>query len=440
MQPALSPAESNGFRPCQEHPRAAQSATGRKWLAFVTLGATLLVAAAGAFWPASAAELAANVDDNRILQADRDSANWLTYGRTYSEQRFSPLARIKADNVKQLGLAWYADIDINRGQEATPLVIDGVLYVSTAWSMVKAYDASSGALLWSYDPRVPRELGVRGCCDVVSRGVAAWKGRIYLATFDGRLIALDARTGSEVWSVMTVDPAKPFTITQAPRVVKGRVVIGTSGAEYGVRGYISAYDAETGTLAWRFYTVPGDPSKPFEQPILAEAAKTWHGEWWKLGGGGSVWEAISYDPELNLIYFGVSNGVEWNQAVRSASQGDNWFLSSIVAVNADTGTYAWHFQATPGKEWDFDAVQQLILADLTIEGTRRQVLMQANKNGFFYVLDRKTGQFISAKNFTPVTWASGVDARTGRPIENPGIRYDKTGKRAELLPGALGAQ
>ena len=438
MQPARFRSESEADCQCRVLV-AAQSANERKWPALVTLVIVLLVAAAGTFSPAVAAEAVANVDESRIIQADRDSANWLTYGRTYSEQRFSPLARIKADNVKQLGLAWYADIDINRGQEATPLVIDGVLYVSTAWSMVKAYDASSGRLLWSYDPRVPRELGVRGCCDVVSRGVAAWKGRIFVATFDGRLVALDARTGSEVWSVMTVDPTKPFTITQAPRVVKGRVIIGNSGAEYGVRGYISAYDTETGKLAWRFYTVPGDPSQPFEQPILAEAAKTWHGEWWKLGGGGTVWEAISYDPELNLIYFGVSNGIEWNQAERSASQGDNLFLSSIVAVNADTGAYAWHFQATPGEEWDFDAVQQLILADLTIDGTRRQVLMQANKNGFFYVLDRKTGQFVSAKNFTPVTWASGVDPRTGRPIENPESRYDRTGKRVQLLPGALGA-
>jgi len=425
MQPALFFSESDASRPYQARPKVARFANGRKWLALFAFGTILLAAGVGAFATAGAVELAANVDETRILQAERDSANWLTYGRTYSEQRFSPLAKIKADNVKQLSLAWYADIDINRGQEATPLMIDGVLYVSTAWSMVKAYDATSGALLWSYDPHVPRELGVRGCCDVVSRGVAAWKGRIFVATFDGRLVALDARTGTEVWRTMTVDPAKPFTITQAPRVIKGRVVIGTSGAEYGVRGYISAYDSETGKLAWRFYTVPGDPSQPFEQPILAEAAKTWHGEWWKLGGGGSVWEAISYDPELNLIYFGVSNGVEWNQKERSASQGDNWFLSSIVAVNADTGAYAWHFQATPGEEWDFDAVQQLILADLTIDGKPRQVLMQANKNGFFYVLDRKTGQFISAKNFTPVTWASGVDPRTGRPKPGESLRQDR---------------
>ena len=253
-------------------------------------------------------------------------------------------------------------------------------------------------------------------------------------------MALDADTGKPVWSVMTVDPSKPYTITLAPRVIKGRVVIGNSGGEYGVRGYISAYDAETGKLAWRFYTVPGDPVEAGRRArSMAEAAKTWHGEWWKAGGGGTVWDSLSYDPNLNLIYFGVGNGLEWNQGYRSASQGDNWFLSSIVAINADTGDYVWHYQATPGEEWDFDAVQQLILADLTIDGARRQVLMQANKNGFFYVLDRKTGQLISANNFMPVTWASGIDQKTGRPIENPGIRYDQTGKRAELLPGALGA-
>jgi quinohemoprotein ethanol dehydrogenase len=318
--------------------------------------ALILCFAAGAIEPASAAGSAANVDSARITGADQDPANWMTYGRTYSEQRFSPLARITADNVKKLGLAWYTDLDTNRGQEATPLVIDGVLYVSTAWSMVKAFDAMTGTLLWSYDPAVPPVLGVRGCCDVVNRGVAAWKGKIFVATFDGRLEALDAQTGKPVWSVMTVDPSKPYTITQAPRVIKERVVIGNSGSGY-----------------------------------------------------------------------------------RSASQGDNWFLSSIVAIDADNGNYVWHYQATPGEEWDYDAVQQLILADLTIDGVRRQVLMQANKNGFFYVLDRMTGELISAKNFTPVTWASGVDQKTGRPIENPDIRYDKTGKPAHLLPGALGA-
>ena len=389
--------------------------------------------------PASAADSPAPVNAARLDNAERDSGNWLSYGRTYSEQRYSPLAKISDSNAKQLGLAWYADLDTDRGQESTPLVIDGVLYVSTAWSMVKAYDAKTGKPLWSYDPQVPRELGVNGCCDVVSRGIAAWNGKIYVATFDGRLIAVDAKTGKDVWSVVTVDRTKPYTITGAPRVFKGKVVIGNSGAEYGVRGYISAYDAETGKMVWRFYTVPGNPAEPFENKAMEMAAKTWAGEWWKEGGGGTVWDAISYDPELNLVYFGVGNGLEWPRARRSADKGDNLFLSSIVALNADTGAYVWHYQATPGEEWDFDAVQQLMLADLELGGKRRQVLMQANKNGFFYVLDRRTGQFISAKTFVNINWAKGIDERTGRPIENPGIRYSSTGKPVQMMPGPDGA-
>ena len=401
------------------------------------IAATALLLCTVGVGQAWAAETPAKVDGARMKDADRDGANWLSYGRTYSEQRFSPLAKITSDNAKQLGLAWFADLDTNRGQEATPLVIDGVLYTSTAWSMVKAYDAATGKLLWSYDPEVPRELGVEGCCDVVNRGVAAWKGKIYIGTFDARLVALDAQTGKPVWSVKTGDQ-KHLTITQAPRVIKGRVIIGMSGGEYGIRGYISAYDAETGKLAWRFYTVPGDPSKPFENKAMAMAAKTWSGEWWKLGGGGVVWDAISYDPELNLVYFGVGNGLEWARSYRSANKGDNLFLSSIVALNADTGAYVWHFQVNPGEEWDYDAVGQLTLADLTIDGKRRKVIMQANKNGFFYVLDRKTGQFIHAKPYVPQTWASGLDPKTGRPIEHPDIRYSITGKTVVMMPGPDG--
>src|SRR6202022_2359454 len=255
-----------------------------------------------------------------IVNAENDPNNWLTYGRTYSEQRYSPLTGITADNANRLGLAWFADLDSNRGQAATPLVIDGVMYFSTAWSLVKAYDARNGHLLWSYDPEVPRELGFNACCDVVSRGVAAWNGKIFVATLDGRLVALDATSGKPVWSTLTVDKEKPYTITQAPRVIKGRRVIGNSGGEYGVRGYISAYDAETGKIAWRFYTVPGDPSKPFENEAMAKAAKTWSGEWWKHGGGGPVWDAISYDPELNLVYFGVGNGLEWRRQYPRANK------------------------------------------------------------------------------------------------------------------------
>ncbi len=261
--------------------RSFSRRTARRQLVIWTIGAiiVLMLRFAGSVEPAGAAESAANVDATRITKADQDPANWMTYGRTYSEQRFSPLVRIKVDNAKQLGLAWYADLDTDRGQEATPLVIDGVLYVSTAWSMVKAFDAKTGRLLWSYDPAVPRALGVNGCCDVVNRGVAAWKGKIFIGTFDGRLVALDARTGKQVWSVMTVDPSKPYTITQAPRVIKGRVVIGNSGSEYGVRGYISAYDAETGNLVWRFYTVPGDPARPAENAILRATIGSYRRSW-----------------------------------------------------------------------------------------------------------------------------------------------------------------
>jgi len=400
--------------------------------------ATALLLCAAGIEQAWAAEAPVKVDAARMNNADRDAANWLSYGRTYSEQRFSPLTKITSNNAKQLGLAWFADLDTNRGQEATPLVIDGVMYVSTAWSLVKAYDAATGKLLWSYDPEVPKELGVEGCCDVVSRGVAAWNGKIYLATFDARLVALDARTGKPVWSVKTGDQ-KHLTITQAPRVIKGRVVIGMSGGEYGIRGYISAFNAETGKLDWRFYTVPGDPSKPFENKAMAMAAKTWSGEWWKEGGGGVVWDAISYDPELNLVYFGVGNGLEWARSYRSANKGDNLFLSSIVALNADTGAYVWHFQVNPGEEWDYDAVGQLTLADLTIGGKQRKVIMQANKNGFFYVLDRKTGKFIHAKQYVPQNWADGLDPKTGRPIEHKDIRYSTTGKPVVMMPGPDGA-
>src|SRR5260370_13397690 len=285
------------------------------------------------------------VDGEGIASADAERGNWLSYGRTYGEQRFSPLKRINDRNAQKLGLAWFADLDTNRAQEATPLIVDGVMYISTAWSLVKAYDARSGRLLWAYDPQAHRERGVTAGCDVGNRGVAAWNHKIYVGAYDGRLVPLEAVTGKPVWSTLTVDTSKPYTITQAPRVILGSVLIGNSGGEYGTRGYISAYDAETGKLVWRFFTVPGDPSKPFENDAMARAAKTWSGEWCKLGGGGPVWDAISYDPKLNLLYFGVGNGVPWARSARRSGKGDNLYVASIVALSADTGEYAWHYQA-----------------------------------------------------------------------------------------------
>ena len=378
----------------------------------------------------------------RLLAAASEPGNWLTHGGTYLEQRFSTLTQVNDDNVAKLGLAWSYDLDTNRGQEATPLIIDGVMYTTTAWSKVVALDAATGKELWTFDPKVPGERGFSACCDVVNRGLAAYNGRLYLGTLDGRLIALDARTGKTVWSVVTVDQSKPYTITGAPRIVKGRVVIGNGGAEYGVRGYVSAYDAMTGKQAWRFYTVPGDPAKgpdgAASDPVMASAAKaTWFGKHWQAGGGGTVWDAIVYDPELDQLYIGVGNGSPWNQQVRSEGKGDNLFLSSVVALNPDTGAYKWHYQGTPGETWDFTQTQPIILADLNIEGAKRKVLMQAPKNGFFYVVDRTTGKLISAKGFVPQTWATGVDLTTGRPIETPGARFLKAG--AMVAPSALGA-
>lgn len=378
------------------------------------------------------------VDAHALLAAGQNDAEWLTHGRTYDEQRFSPLAQINTGNVQQLSLAWYADLDTARGQEATPLVIDGRIYITTAWSKVKAYDARTGAPLWSFDPRVPGQTAVRACCDVVNRGLAAWGRWLYLGTLDGRLIALDRETGKPVWSRQTTDPARPYVITGAPRVIDGRVIIGNGGAEMDVRGYVTAYDAVSGRQLWRFYTVPGRPGSNGPD-YLKRAEATWHGRWWQYGGGGTAWDSMAYDPVLDLLYIGVGNGDPWNQGYRSPGGGDNLYVSSIVAIRPRTGEYVWHYQTTPGDVWDFDATQHIVLADLLIDGRTRQVLMQAPKNGFFYVIDRRTGELISARNFVPVNWASGIDPATGRPVQNEQARIDRTGKPAVVLPGPGGA-
>ena len=380
----------------------------------------------------------AAVTSERLVAADEEPGNWMSHGRTYDEQRHSPLNQINTQNVSELGLAWQYKLDIDRGTEATPLVIDGVMYTTGAFSIVYALDAKTGELLWKYDPKVAKAVAGKACCGVVNRGVAAWDGMIYLGVFDGRLVALDSATGKEVWSVVTVDQSQNYTITGAPRVVKGKVLIGNGGAELGVRGYISAYDAKTGEMVWRFYTVPGDPSKPQENPILEKAKETWHGDlWYQQGGGGTVWDSMAYDPELDLLYIGTGNGSPWNIKYRSEGKGDNLFLSSIVALNPDTGEYVWHYQTTPGETWDYTATQHIILADLKIDGQERKVLMQAPKNGFFYVLDRTNGELISANNFMPVNWATGIDMETGRPITSPDGDYSKEPKL--IYPAPYGA-
>ncbi len=381
------------------------------------------------------------VTDAMIAAAGENE--WLSYGRDYAEQRFSPLTRINDSNVAGLGLAWSADLDTARGQEATPLMHDGILYTTTAWSMVKAYDAKTGAVKWTYDPQVPREKLVDVCCDAVNRGVAIYGDKVYVGTLDGRLVALDAKTGKVAWSKLTIPEGSHQAITGAPRIAKGKVLIGSAGSEYFSRGYLSAYDPQTGDELWKFYTVPGDPAKGFEGKHLEVAAKTWSGEWWKTGGGGNVWDSITYDPVTNLIYFGTANAEPWNPAKRGGDNqkaSDSLYTASIVAVNADTGEYAWHFQETPEDRWDFDSNQQIMVADLTIGGKQQHVVMHAPKNGFFYTLDARTGKFLSGKPFVEgINWASGLDPVTGAPRINPEAKYEQTGKPFVGFPGAVGA-
>lgn len=385
----------------------------------------------------------AQVDDERLLAADDESGQWLTTGGTYLEQRYSKLDQITSENVAELGLAWYGDYEGRTSkvmQEGTPLFIDGVLYVSTAWSNIYAYDARSGELLWRFDPVVPNEWAVNVCCGLVNRGIAAYNGKIYIGTLDGRLIAVDAKSGESVWETMTIDQSQPYSITGPVRIAKGQVLVGSSGAEFGVRGYLAAYDAETGEENWRFYTVPGNPELGFENEAMAMAAETWTGEWWRVGGGGTVWDGTTYDPETNLIYIGVGNGSPWSAAHRSPEGGDNLFLSSIVAVDADSGEYRWHYQTTPWETWDYTATQQITVANLVLDGDQRRVVMQAPKNGFLYVLDAHTGELLRANPFTELNWATGIDMETGRPIEVPEARYDVTGEPFNSLPGPQGAR
>lgn len=376
------------------------------------------------------------VDTQRLLTAGDNTRDWLTHGRTWAEERHSPLDTVNTDNVQDLGLVWDFELDTDRGQEATPLVIDGVVYFTSAWSKAFALDARTGEELWRFDPEVPQRFAVNACCDVVNRGLAAWGDKVFLGALDGRLIALDRMTGEVAWSVVTADPEQRYTITGAPRVINGNVIIGNGGGELGVRGYVSAYDAETGNMNWRFYTVPGNPADGFESEAMEMAAETWSGEWWSLGGGGTAWDSMAYDPDLDLLYVGIGNGSPWNHQIRSDGEGDNLFLSSIVALRPDTGEYVWHFQTTPAESWDYTATQHMILTDLEIDGETRQVIMQAPKNGFFYVLDRETGEFISGDNYVDVNWAEGLDPETGRPIEVEMARYERDA--AVVIPGPLG--
>ena len=382
----------------------------------------------------------AKVDSAFVVANEATTQEWPSVGLDYAEARFSKLKQIDTGNVKDLGLVWSYDLEALRGVEATPLVVDGVMYTSSAWSVVHAIDARTGKRLWSHDPGVDRSTLYKGCCDGVNRGVAVYQGRVYAGVYDGRLIALDAATGKLVWEKDTIiDRKYSYTITGAVRVYKGKVIIGNGGAEFGARGYITAYDAATGEQKWRWFTVPGDPSKPFENEAMAKAAKTWDpaGRWWEAGGGGTVWDTMTFDPELNLMYIGTGNGSPWARNKRSPAGGDNLYLASIVALNPDTGEYAWHYQETPGDNWDFTSTQPMILADIQIDGKPRKVILHAPKNGFFFVIDRTNGQFISAKNFVPVNWTTGYDEK-GRPVETELARDSERSR--EIIPSVYGAK
>jgi PQQ-dependent dehydrogenase (methanol/ethanol family) len=417
-----------------ENPGGIAMALPRSMYLFIT-GTALLLGVQACTRPA------AQVDMKRLLDANDEAGQWMTHSRTFDEQYFSPLEQINVDNVGKLGLAWYVDLPTNQNVETTPLMIDGVLYVTLPWSMVMAVDAKTGKQLWLHDPRVDKAWNGNICCGVDNRGAAAWNGKIIFGTLDGRLIALDARTGDEVWSVKATPDERRYSITSAPRIANGTIYIGSAGAEFDVRGYLDAYDAETGKHLWRFWTIPGDPAKGFENDAMKMAAETWKTPgWWEegKGGGGTVWDAITYDPTTDLVIFGTGNATPGDAVRRDPGRGDNLFTTSIVALHAADGTYAWHYQTTPWETWDYDTVQQLTLLDTEIDGRQRHVVMQASKDGMFYVLDAATGELLSAKAYTDVNWNTGVDMQTGRPIEVPAARANLTGKPYNMVAGPAG--
>lgn len=378
----------------------------------------------------------APVTHQRLIAAPQVGEDWLAHGRDLDETRYSPLQQISTINVSTLGLAWHFDFPDTRGLEGTPLVADGVMYITGNWSVVHALNAVTGEKLWTFNPGVDRNRANLFCCGVINRGVALWQDSVFVATLDGYLISIDRKTGVEQWRMLTIDQSEHYSISGAPRIANGVVLIGNSGSEYGVRGYVGGYAADTGDMLWRFYTVPGNPADGFETPQMEMAAKTWTGEWWTMGGGGTVWDSIAYDPELDLVYIGVGNGAPHNREMRSPGGGDNLFIASIVALRPTTGEYVWHYQQNPGETWDYTATQQMVLADITWEGKPRKVLMQAPKNGFFFIIDRVTGELLSAEPFVPVNWATHYDLETGRPVEDPAARY--VDEPFNLRPNGLG--
>ena len=381
------------------------------------------------------------VYDDKALADESQTANWLAYGRTHNERRFSPSDQINTGNVAKLKVDWFLDLPSDVGLVSTPLVVDGTLYFTGTMNVIRAVDAATGELLWEYDPKVADAIrGKRQAGWKHNRGISFYEGKLFAATWDGRLFALDAKTGKELWSVRTFDIDRALYITGAPKAFNGKVLIGNGGTEAGpTRGWVTAYDADTGEEAWKFYIVPGNPADGFENAAMEMAAKTWTGDWWRHGGGGNAWHGFTYDPEFNAIYIGTGNGSPWNRKIRSPGGGDNLFLSSIVALDADTGEYRWHYQTTPGESWDYNSNMDIVLADLRLADDDEPIkaILHAPKNGFFYVIDRSTGKLVSAKAFVETTWATHIDIETGRPVEVPGARYETDA--AYITPNAYGA-
>jgi alcohol dehydrogenase (cytochrome c) len=363
----------------------------------------LLLAVAGA----SVVSLEAQqVTFDRLLRSDGESHNWLTYSGSFHSQRYSLLTQVTPENVKNLEPQWVFQSRSLEKYEATALVVDGIMYTVQPPNDLLALDATTGRTFWMYSYRPSADA--RPCCGRVNRGVAILGDTLFMGTIDGHLVAVDAKVGRPLWDVKLERPEAGYALTVAPLVVKDKVIVGTAGGEYGIRGFLAAYDAKTGKEAWRFYTIagPGEPGR-----------ETWGGDSWKTGGG-SIWVTGSYDPESNLTYWGIGNaGPDWNGDTRP---GDNLYTSSVVALDADTGKLKWHYQFSPHDEFDYDAVQVPVLADIRWQGAPRKVMMFANRNGFFYVLDRTTGQFLSGKPFVRVNWAEGFD-KDGRPNRVPGM-------------------
>lgn len=405
----------------------------RKIVVFAALAVAAAICSAGD-------RRAGAVTQARVQAAKEDSANWMLHGRTYEDQRFSPATQITPANASQLGLAWHTDIDSPDGLNAAPIVVNGTIYISAPLSKVYALDARSGAVKWSYDPKVVLDTTLVGSyASRVNRGVAVWEDKVFVATGDCRLIALDAATGRPVWSVVGCDVKQSYYKNAAPRVGGGLVFTGSGGSEFGARGFVDAFRADTGKHVWRFYTVP-NPEGNQESAALKMAAQTWTGDPKNIEGG-TVWDAMTYDPELDTLYFGTAGAVPMSHKERSPQGGDNLFLESIVAVKASTGEYRWHYQTTPEDNYDFNATFHMILADLDIAGGKHKVLMTAPKNGYFYTLDRTNGKLLSIGPFARATWASAIDPVTGRPTWNPAVLPENLapGKCFTMYPGGWGA-